>query len=170
MRPVSDDRRYIARELVLKSTELSRGARLLYMALDNFQRLGSECWPGQKTLCEIVGCSSRGLCRYLDEIVKAGLCVRKRRYGQSNSFVLHWCHQWHEHGATSGTMNMPPVAQHKANQALKPEIHESPSAQSQNRPICPECSGSGYTINLKVSRGVEYEAATPCQCRLRRSA
>jgi hypothetical protein len=175
--------RYAAREIVLKSTTLSKGARMLYMVLDNYQRNGSECWPGQRTLREIVDCSPRSLCRYLDELVKAGLCARRRRYGQSNSFVLHWCHQRHDHGATDGTMNMPPAARHKANQALNPEIQgasaENPKPASvidylqqtrENRAPkseCSVCEGRGFVRAVK--RGILV--AERCECvRERRSA
>ena len=167
--------RYEARELALKDVSLSMGARLLYNALDNFQRLGPECWPSQKTLREIVGCCPRSLRYYLAELVEAGLCVSSRRgYGQSNSYVLHWGNQVPHSEAMDCPIVRQPVASDKANQALKPEI-QGASAERQ-KPVCPHCANTGYRAEEKPYTGKEaymdptYTVAVMCECRKSRVA
>ena len=165
--------RYQAREIVLKDVSLSPGARLLYLLLDNYQREQAECWPCQKTLQRELKCSPRSLCRWLAELIRGGLCVASRRgYGMSNSYVLHWCHERHDYDATGGTSVMPRVARHKANQALKPEIHKTLRAETQ-KTACGVCGDTGWELVERVCRGIGVQGYRLCICRggeARRSA
>ena len=162
--------RYAAREIVLKSSDLSKGARMLYMALDNFQREGGRCWPRQKALREIVGCSPRSLCRYLIELTEAGLVIAKKTtYGGPNEYRLQWCHQWQNNDANHGTSILPPVASHKSNQEENTEIHKALRAETQ-KTTCDSCGGTGWKMVVKVARGVGYQCSSTCDCRERKTA
>ena len=154
--------RYQAREIVLKSSDISMGARMLYMALDNYQRDGTQCWPRQKTLREIVGCSSRSLQRHLAELIRAGLCAAKRTTpGGPNQYVLFHSTVTPQVAlphATGDARVTPQVARHKANQEEKPNTPLSPP-----RGACPKCGGNRMYYQDGIPKRCEM-------CRRRRVA
>lgn len=163
--------RYQAREIVLKSAHISHGSRLLYLALDNYQRDGANCWPRQKTLCGIINCSERMLRYYLEVLISEGFCRKERtERGGPNRYILF--HRYHRQPiaappATGYPTHRQPIAAHKANREMKPNNPLTPASggiascpiclDSQNRievskdgrrPVrmwCPECGGKRKT-------------------------
>ena len=82
--------RYTARELVFNDTNLSRGVRMLYLTLDEYQRSGSQCFPRQRTLRTKLCCSQATLKRWLSKLIEAGLCTVQREYpGGPNIYRLY---------------------------------------------------------------------------------
>ena len=154
--------RYEARELALKDVSISRNARLLYFAIDNYQRDNREGWCGQDTLARDLGCSQRSVKRWLAELRSAGLCVAERRgYGESNSYVLHWGQICPHYGDTPVPSVGPNLSPHKANQALKPEI-QGASAERQNPANiaeCRSCRGSGRVMIPAIG----WSSCSPCR-------
>jgi hypothetical protein len=93
--PLNDSRndpealRMRAREVVLIDSSISRNARLLYLTLDNHQRLRGYAWPSQACLAGELGCDVRSVQRYLRELVQAKLCRHYRtKKGGPNRYVL----------------------------------------------------------------------------------
>ena len=169
--------RYEARELALKDVSISRNARLLYFAIDNYQRDNREGWCGQDTLARDLGCSRRSVKRWLAELRSAGLCVAERRgYGESNSYVLHWGQICPHYGDTPVPSVGPNLSPHKANQALKPEIQGASAERQPRKTVCGLCSGTGYRSTEKPYTGKEaymdptYTVAVMCECRKSRVA
>jgi len=146
--------RYAAKEIVLKSSVISAEAKVLYMALDNYQRDGTECWPSQKTLMEYVRCSERSLRYYLAELIREGFCIKQRKeMGATNRYQLFHHRQPIADGpATDCRSHRQPVAGHKAILALK-----------QNTPLTPQ--GGIDVLSLEGA----YPGCTLCgQCRGRK--
>lgn len=61
--------------VVIRDTSLSRDARLLYSVLQMYWWQEGECTASHETLAADMGCSERGLRRYLDELLAAKLIV-----------------------------------------------------------------------------------------------
>ena len=143
--------RYVARSIVMKSPQISRGARMLYMALDEHQRDGQDCWPHQRTLKEYVGCSSRSLQYYLAELVREKLvAVERVAAGGRNRYRLF--HKDHAqpvalpHAMDCAT-HAQPVAHLKANRELKPRYPLNPPPSG--GPHCEVCNDSPNRITVR---------------------
>lgn len=64
---------------VLKAKKLSFGARLSYSVLLSYAWQEDSCFPGQNRMAEDLGCTSRMLRNYLNELKKCGFIDWKRR-------------------------------------------------------------------------------------------
>jgi hypothetical protein len=74
---------------ILRLRELSPGAKLAYMVLLSYAWQKESCFPGQETLAEDMGVTSRSVITYLKQLQEAGLLIVKRRgLGQTNLYVL----------------------------------------------------------------------------------
>ena len=60
---------------VIRDTRVSRDARLLYAVLQMYWWQEGECTASHETMAADMGCSERGLRRYLDELLAAKLIV-----------------------------------------------------------------------------------------------
>jgi hypothetical protein len=137
------------------------------MTLDNFQREGTKCWPRQKTLAEIVGCTPRSLRRYLSELIAEGIVkAEKTAFAGPLEYRLQWgghqCGHGCPHCADTDVLSMrTSVSAHKANKTENQEIHgasaedEKPVALG----ICRSCRGKGRIL----TQAVGWMACTPCR-------
>lgn len=75
--------------VVLVDAELSVQSRLTYAMLRYYAWQSEDCWPGQKTLSGLLGCSERSLRVYVQELSEAGwVRVERRGLGRTNRYVL----------------------------------------------------------------------------------
>lgn len=75
--------------LVLRDTDLSIGARLLYGILLSYAWQKDQCWPGQERLATDLGRSSKTVRGYLAELMDGKyLQVQRRGLGQTNIYTL----------------------------------------------------------------------------------
>ena len=149
--------RYTARSIVMKSPQISRGARMLYMALDEHQRDGKECWPQQRTLKEYVGCSARSLQYYLAELVREKIVAVERvsAGGRNRYRLFHTAAVLHrDHAqpvappdATHCATHAQPVAHLKANREVKPRYPLNPPPSG--GPHCEVCNDSPNRITVR---------------------
>lgn len=80
---------------LLRRTEISAGAKLLYAKLAQYGRSG-ECYPGQERLAEELGVSPRQVRRYVQELEDEGLVlVRHTGNGRTNRYLFP-VHPWME--------------------------------------------------------------------------
>jgi hypothetical protein len=111
------------------------------MALDEHQRESQDCWPHQRTLKEYVGCSTRGIQRYLAELVRENLVIVERICaGGRNRYRLF--HNTHATPVSSPHDNLvathaTPVSSHKANREMNP-----------NNPLTPASGGTACALCL----------------------
>ena len=76
--------------VILKSTELSVGAKLTYAMLLSYAWQNESCFPGQETLAEDMGSGRCSVVRYLDELERQGIVSIKRQgLGKVNIYTLH---------------------------------------------------------------------------------
>jgi hypothetical protein len=74
---------------VLADAALSVQARLTYALLRFYAWQDESCWPGQKALSELIGCSERSLRAYLTELAVRDLVrVERRGMGLTNLYIL----------------------------------------------------------------------------------
>lgn len=74
---------------ILRSKDLSVGAKLTYAALLSYAWQNESCFPGQDTLAEDMGSGRRSVVRYIDELEKIGLISIKRQgLGKVNVYTL----------------------------------------------------------------------------------
>ena len=57
---------------ILRSKDLSIGAKMTYAALLSYAWQNDYCFPGQQTLAEDMGSGKRSVVRYIDELEKNG--------------------------------------------------------------------------------------------------
>lgn len=157
--------RYTAREIVLKSPKISRGARMLYFALDNYQRDQPKCWPSQRTLRDIVGCSQASLKRYLSELVREKLCaVSRTSKGGPNIYVLFHStlgSQASPGGLIGGLTLGSQASPHKANQSLKP---------GERAATCKLCEDRGKVRMFDRGQSGHYSVVRCPDCAERKTA
>lgn len=108
-----------ARMRVVYDTALSPGARLCYVALDDYGRMDGSAWPWQETLAEKFGVSTRQVKRWVAELEAAGhIAITRTQRG--NRYELTWI-------VTSQVTNLSPTRARS--------VYESrPEA-----PACPHC-------------------------------
>jgi hypothetical protein len=76
-------------ECVVFNPNLSARAVRLYAALVKFAGAKEVCWPGQKTLAEMIGCSERYVRTLVKQLVAEGVISYKRgSYGRPNVYRL----------------------------------------------------------------------------------
>ena len=75
---------------VLRSNDLTVGAKLTYSMLLSYAWQNDFCFPGQETLAIDIGSGKRSVVRYIDELEKAN-CISIKRQGQGkpNIYTLH---------------------------------------------------------------------------------
>lgn len=75
--------------VILRSTDLSVGAKLTYAMLLSYAWQNDFCFPGQDTLAEDMGSGRRSVVRYIDELEKHDLITIKRQgLGKVNIYTL----------------------------------------------------------------------------------
>ena len=164
--------RWAAREVVTYAKELSAGARLLYLTLDEYARDSGLCWPSQRTLGEKLGVSVREVQNRLTELVATGFCKpeRKRSGGPNQYRLFHKFESIPQYRdeqtfATTRTGVRDPHEQLVVSLIRKKQDNESelpgdPSGlwKTQNPETCQLCQGRG--VRLVVVRG----AGTQTRC------
>jgi biotin operon repressor len=76
--------------VILKSSELSGGAKLAYAMLLSYAWQNDSCFPGQETLAEDLGAGKRSVVRYIEELERKGFVTVKRQgLGKVNIYTLH---------------------------------------------------------------------------------
>lgn len=74
---------------ILKSPELSVGAKLTYAMLLSYAWHNDFCFPGQETLAEDMGVGLRSVVRYIDELDSAGyISIKRNGLGKTNTYKL----------------------------------------------------------------------------------
>ena len=74
---------------VLRSDQLSSGAKLAYAMLLSYAWHNDYCFPGQDTLAVDMGVGLRSVTRYIDELEKHELIAIKRNgLGRTNTYKL----------------------------------------------------------------------------------
>jgi hypothetical protein len=75
---------------ILKSKELSVGAKLTYSMLLSYAWQNDFCFPGQETLANDMGSGKRSIVRYIDELEKAScISIKRQGLGKPNIYTLH---------------------------------------------------------------------------------
>jgi Helix-turn-helix domain len=76
--------------IILKSTDLSVGAKLTYAMLLSYAWQNDSCFPGQETLAADMGSGRRSLVRYIDELEREGfVSIKRQGLGKVNIYTLH---------------------------------------------------------------------------------
>ncbi len=76
--------------VILKSADLSVGAKLAYAMLLSYAWQNEFCFPGQDTLAEDMGSGRRSVVRYLDELERQGfISIKRQGLGKVNIYTLH---------------------------------------------------------------------------------
>ncbi|MFY0609956.1 MAG: helix-turn-helix domain-containing protein [Hyphomicrobiaceae bacterium] len=76
--------------VILKSTDLSVGAKLAYAMLLSYAWQKDSCFPGQETLAADMGVSKRSVITFIKELDRAGfVSVKRQGLGQVNLYTLH---------------------------------------------------------------------------------
>jgi DNA-binding Lrp family transcriptional regulator len=73
---------------ILAGLDLSDTAKLCWTQLAHFAGARGYCWPGQRTLCELLGWSERKLRYVLRQLEDAGV-LRVERRGQGRTALYH---------------------------------------------------------------------------------
>ncbi len=75
---------------MLKSIDLSPGAKLTYAILLSYAWQNEFCFPGQETLAKDMGCGLRSVTRYIKELEDTKfLKIKKRGQGRVNLYELN---------------------------------------------------------------------------------
>ncbi len=76
--------------VILKSTDLSVGAKLMYALLLSYAWQKESCFPGQETLATDMGVSKRSVVTFIKELDRSGfLSVKRQGLGKVNIYTLH---------------------------------------------------------------------------------
>lgn len=76
--------------VILKSKDLSVGAKLAYAMLLSYAWQNDHCFPGQETLADDMGVSKRSVVSFIKELDKSGhVSVKRQGLGQVNVYTLH---------------------------------------------------------------------------------
>ena len=67
------------------ASDLNHRARSVYMYLKDHADKDGQCWPGIKTIAAGVSLSRSTVKRALDDLVKAGLVVKEKRWRENGS-------------------------------------------------------------------------------------
>ena len=70
---------------VYSDEELSHRAKLVYIFLKDHADKGGTCWPGINTIAAGVSLSRSTVKRALDDLARAGLVVKERRWRGNGS-------------------------------------------------------------------------------------
>ncbi len=74
---------------ILKSKDLSVGAKLAYATLLSYAWHNDYCYPGQEKLSVDMGVSDRSVRTYLKELEKGGLlAIKQKGLGKTNEYRL----------------------------------------------------------------------------------
>ena len=75
--------------VILKSTDLSVGAKLAYALLLSYAWHNDFCFPGQETLAEDMGAGKRSVVRYIDELERKDfVSIKRQGLGKPNIYKL----------------------------------------------------------------------------------
>lgn len=97
---------------LLKRTEISDSAKVLYAQLAFYTRPSGVAFPKIATLCKDLGKTERTLHRHLAELVSNGLIERRRRGANQSNVYVKLDHPWmHENVPTDESLrDLPKVA------------------------------------------------------------
>ncbi len=74
---------------ILKSPDLSVGAKLTYAMLLSYAWHNDYCFPGQDTLATDMGAGLRSVSRYIDELEKHEfIAIKRNGLGKTNTYKL----------------------------------------------------------------------------------
>lgn len=75
---------------ILRSKDLSVGAKLTYAMLLSYAWQNDFCFPGQETLAEDMGAGKRSVVRYIEELERAKcVSIKRQGLGKPNVYTLH---------------------------------------------------------------------------------
>ncbi len=76
--------------VILKSTDLSVGAKLAYAMLLSYAWQNDFCFPGQETLADDMGVSKRSIVTFIKELDNSGhVTVKRQGLNRPNLYTLH---------------------------------------------------------------------------------
>lgn len=76
--------------IILKSKEVSVGAKLTYAMLLSYAWDNDFCFPGQETLAEDIGVSKRSVVTFVSDLEIAGyISIKRQGLGRVNIYTLH---------------------------------------------------------------------------------
>ena len=79
-------------ESIYTDHELSHRAKAVYIYLKDHANKEGTCWPGIKTIAAGVSLSRSTVKRALDDLVKAGLVTKERRWRSNGSLTSNFYH------------------------------------------------------------------------------
>lgn len=75
---------------ILKSKDISVGAKLTYAMLLSYAWYNQSCFPGQETLADDMGVSLRSVTTFTKELQTSGLIsVKRTGFNKPNLYTLH---------------------------------------------------------------------------------
>ncbi|MDF2231673.1 helix-turn-helix domain-containing protein [Albimonas sp. CAU 1670] len=75
---------------ILRTRELSMGAKMAYAAMLSYKWNDGECFPGQQRLADDIGVSRQTVNEYVGELSRKGyISISKRGQGRPNRYELH---------------------------------------------------------------------------------
>ena len=77
---------------IYQDTELGPRAKAVYIYLKDHANKEGTCWPGIKTIAAGVSLSRSTVKRALDDLVKAGLVTKERRWRSNGSLTSNFYH------------------------------------------------------------------------------
>ncbi len=75
---------------ILRSSDLSVGAKLTYAMLLSYAWQNDFCFPGQETLAKDMGSGKRSVVRYIEELERLKcVSIKRQGLGRPNIYTLH---------------------------------------------------------------------------------
>src|ERR1041385_7427820 len=75
---------------ILRSAELSVGAKVAYAMFLSYAWHNDSCFPGQERLARDVGLSRSRVTEFIGELEKAGfISIKRRGLGKTNIYTIH---------------------------------------------------------------------------------
>ena|SRR6266851_1679462 len=76
---------------ILKSADLSLGAKVTYAMFLSYAWHNENCFPGQERLAEDMGMSRSRVTEFVGELEKAGfITIQRRGRGKTNVYTIHF--------------------------------------------------------------------------------
>jgi hypothetical protein len=135
--------RFEARVVVMRDTEISYGARVLYWYLDDMAGWKGETYPRQKTTLKAIGASLTHLKRFYREL-EGRHVFSSRRKGSASIRSLRWVGpRAASLGRAAGGLGVGPRA--ALAYSIEPDLIEPGTLtdEEKSKPAC-DCAGSGY--------------------------
>ena len=140
----TDNKRFIAREQVLLNSSISRGARLLYMAIDHMSGPSGQAWPLQSSVAGILGAERRMVRYWLKELTGYVTIIRRRG---ASVYRLKWAVPERQPIATHRQRERQPIAYQSGNPLPVSSLYMNQEIE----PImytCVKCEDFGFVSGL----------------------